>query len=347
MSRGWLYGVTAAFCILVLGGALLLNWQQSSGLDRRTIIGADEQDLCRDVQVLFDAEKFDELDRMGRQFATLKDRFEGGGEKLSLFYESMGLDGCGTTFCEARPVQPQNIRKLQNWLNRDPKNSVAKTAMALNWYYFAWVGRGCAAWADITFDQWQLYFDRLRIARSYLDGVDPHTSPQYYAILMDILCESGGPRERLDALYEQGHTAFPNFYGLTMRYARVLDRNWYGRGGDLAWLAETLLDDPGGDSGKASYSFVAELSSGLVGTEGFFPETGLSWDNIKQGFAVRQQLYGLTNHDWNAYCYMAYAAGDRDACREAYAHFGENVDATVWQDRSFYPERVLPWIKGQ
>jgi hypothetical protein len=298
------------------------------------------------VQADLQAEKFDELDRMGREFATLKDRFVGGREKLSGFYDFTGMNGCASSFCEALPVQPENIRKLQNWLNREPRSPVAKTAMALNWYYYAWKGRSCAEWADVTFDQWQLFFDRLRIARSYLGGLDLHRNPQYYVILMKILCESGGPRERIDALYEEGHTAFPAFYDLTANYARTLDPSWFGRTGDVSWLAGTLLTDPGGDTGRVSYSFIAEQLAPRAGQR-FFTETGLSWEKIKQAFATRQQLYGLSVHDWNAYCSIAFAAGDRDACREAHAHFGENWDATVWGDPAVYFGRVLPWIKGQ
>ena len=347
MSRGWLFGLTAALCILILGGAVFLNFRQSAGPDRRLVFGADQVDFCLEVQAALQAERFDELDRMGRELATLKDRFVGGLEKISGFYAFTGMDGCTSSFCEARPVQPENIRKLQIWLNREPKNPVAKTAMAVNWHRYAWVARSCADFADVTFDRWQIFFDRLRIARSYLAGVDPRKSPEYYVIMMDILCESGGTRERLDALYEEGHTAFPSLFALTGAYARILDRNWFGRSGDVAWLADTLLIDPGGDRGRVSYAFVAEQSAQIVGTERFFAETELSWDKIKQGFATRRQFYGLSVHDWNTYCYIAFAAGDRDACREAYANFAENWDPTVWRDQSVYFNRVLPWINGQ
>jgi hypothetical protein len=347
MSRGWLYGLTAALCIFILGGALFLNFRQGSGPDRRTVFGADQVDMCRDVQAALQAEKFDALDRMGRELATLKDRFVGGREKLSGFYDFTGMDGCASSFCEARPVQPENIRKLQNWLNREPRNPIAKTAMALNWYFYAWASRSCADFADISFDQWQGYFDRLRIARSYLSNIDPRESPQYYVLMIEILCESGGPRERLDALYQEGHSAFPDFYDLTAIYGWSLDRSWFGSAGDVAWLADTLLTDPGGDSGQVSYSFIAAQAARVLSTQRYFPETGLSWEKIKRAFATRKQLYGLNVHDWNAYAYIAYAAGDREVAREAYAQFGDNWDPTVWEDQSFYFNKVLPWIKGQ
>jgi hypothetical protein len=347
MSRGWLYGLTAALCIVILGGALFVNFRQNLGPDRAAVFGTDRVEACEEVQAALQAERFDDLDRMGRELATLKGRFVGGREKLTGFYDFMGVDGCTSSFCEARAIQPRNIRKLQDWLNRDPRNSVARTAMAINWYHYAWVGRSCADWADVTVDQWQRFFDRLRIARSYLAELNPRDNPQYYVIMMDILCESGGPRQRIDALYDEGHTAFPDFYELTAGYARTLDRSWFGREGDVAWLAETVLNDPGGDPGKVSYSFVAEQSAQLVGTQDYFSETGLSWERIKQGFATRKQLYGLSTSDWNAYCYIAFAAGDQEACREAYANFGENWDPTVWRDQRVYFNQVLPWIKGQ
>jgi len=346
MSRGWLYGLTAALCILILGGAVFFNWRLPSGApDRRMVYGADMVDACIDVQANFSAGRFDELDRIGRDLASLKDRFIGGEEKLGRFYRSLATDGCTSSFCEARPVQPENIRKIQNWLNRDPHNAVAKTAMALNWYHYAWVSRTCADFADVSFDQWQGYYDRLRIARSYLANVDPRASPQYYVLMILITCESGGPREWLDALYEDGHAAFPDFYALTAIYSWSLDLSWFGRKGDVAWLSNRLLTDPGGDAGQVAYSFIAEQAAGTVGTNRYLSDTGLSWEKIKQGFAARERLYGLSVHDWNAYAYIAYAAADRDAAREAYAHFGENWDDSVFE-WSFYLNQVLPWIKG-
>jgi hypothetical protein len=346
MSRGWLYGLTAALCILILSGAVFFSFRQASGPDRRTVFGPDQVDMCREVQAALQAEKFDVLDRMGRELATLKDRFVGGREKLSGFYDFTGTDGCMSSFCEARPIQTENIRKLKNWLNQEPRNPVANTAMAVNWYFYAWTSRGCGGFADVTFDQWQGYFDRLRIARSYLSNVDPRASPQYYVLMIEITCESGGPRERLDALYQEGHAAFPDFYGLTAIYAWSLDRTWYGREGDVAWLADTLLTDPGGDSGQVSYSFIAQQTTRIVAAQRYFSATGLSWEKVKRAFAVREKLYGLSVHDWNAYCYIAYAASDREPCREAHAHFGDNWDPTVWQDPNVYLNQVLPWIKG-
>jgi hypothetical protein len=349
MSRGWLYGLTAAVCTFILGGAVIFQFLSGAdqGSDLRALYGADQVDFCREVQADLQAEKFDDLDRMGRALATLKDRFVGGSEKLSRFYNFMAMDGCTSTFCVSRPVQAENIRKLQHWLNRDPRNPVAKTAMALNWYYFGWMARSCAEFADVTFDQWQGFFDRLRIARSYLATVDPHENPKYYPLMMDMLRESGASRDQIDALYEEGHRAFPDFYVLTAKYMRVVDPGWYGRQGDIAWLAETQLNDPGGDRGQVAYSFVAEESADQIAQDSYFSTTGLTWEKIKQGFATRKKLYGLNIHEWNAYCFIAFAAGDRDACREAYANYGENWDPTVWQDQKVYFDRVLPWIKGQ
>jgi hypothetical protein len=346
MSRVWLYSLTAALCIFTLGGGLFLDLRQASGQDRRAVIGADQVDMCRAVQAALQAEKFDELDRMGRQFATLKDRFIGGREKVGGFYDFTGMDGCTSDFCDARPIQPENIRKIQDWLNREPHNAVAKTAMALNWYRYAWMSRSCAAFADIGFDQWQGYFDRLRIARSYLSNVDPRESPQYYVLMILIACESGGPREWLDALYEEGHAAFPNFYSLTAIYSWSLDLSWHGRQGDVAWLSDRLLTSPGGDAGQVSYSFIAEQATRTISTQRYFSDTGLSWEKIQHAFAARERLYDLSIHDWNAYGYIAYAAADRDAARAAQAHFGDNWDSSVWGDTDFYLNRVLPWIKG-
>jgi hypothetical protein len=344
MSRGWLYGLTAALCILILGGALFLNFRQATGPDPRIVAGADAVDFCRDVQALFRDNRFDELERMGRNLAGLKERVTGGEEKVGLFYRYLAVDGCTTSFCEARPVQPENIRKIQDWLNRMPKSAVAKTAMSTNWYYYAWMARTCDEFADVTFDNWQRFYDRLRISGAYLSGLDLRENPAAYIIMLDILRQTGGPREKLDAVYEEAHSAFPSLFMLNFVYARALDTGWFGRKGDLEWLAESQLHDPGGDIGLVSYSFIAQEAAELAYNADYFTTTGLSWAKIKEGYAVRKRLYGLSVHDWNVYGWIAFMASDREAAREAYDNFAPNWDPTVWQDRNLYFQRMLPWI---
>jgi hypothetical protein len=347
MSRIWLYGLTAAFCILILGGALFFNWRQASGPDARMVAGADAVDFCQDVQALFQANRFDDLESMGRDLASLKDRVVGGEEKVGLFYRYLAMDGCASSFCQAQPIQPQNIRKIQDWLNRMPKSAVAKTAMSTNWYYYAWVARGCGDYPDVSFEHWQQFFDRIRIANSYLSGLDLQENPAAYINMLDFLRQTGGPREKIDALYEEAHSAFPTLFMLNVIYARALDTGWFGRKGDLEWLAESQLRDPGGDIGLVTYSFIAEQAVEADRDSDYFAATGLSWEKIKESFATRKRLYGLSVHDWNAYGYIAFMASDREAAREAYANFAPNWDSTIWRDQKLYFQRMLPWINGQ
>jgi hypothetical protein len=348
MSRGWLYGLTAMLCILILGGALFFNFRYASTVpDRRMVFGADKVDFCIDVQAKFRDKRFDELDRMGQELASLEDRFVGGEEKVGRFYWSMAADGCTSSFCEAQPVQPANIRRIEEWLDRSPASLVAKTAMATNWYFHAWVGRGCAEFEDVTFERWQQFYDRMRTARSYLSDFDLRDSPASYVIMLDILRQTGGPRTEIDALFDEGRSAFPGMIILTAAYARAVDPSWFGEEGELEWLAESQLRGSGGDIGQIAYGVVAEQAAEYNGYQDFFTKTGLSWDKIKESFATRKRVYGLSVHDWNAYCYIALAASDREACREAYANFAPHWDPTVWQDQSVYLDRVLPWIKDQ
>jgi hypothetical protein len=257
------------------------------------------------------------------------------------------MDGCASSFCQAQPIQPQNIRKIQDWLNRMPKSAVAKTAMSTNWYYYAWVARGCGDYPDVSFEHWQQFFDRIRIANSYLSGHDQQENPAAYINMLDFLRQTGGPREKIDALYEEAHSAFPTLFMLNVIYARALDTGWFGRKGDLEWLAESQLRDPGGDIGLVTYSFIAEQAVEADRDSNYFATTGLSWEKIKESFATRKRLYGLSVHDWNAYGYIAFMASDREAAREAYANFAPNWDSTIWRDQKLYFQRMLPWINGQ
>jgi hypothetical protein len=299
---------------------------------------------CREMQTALSEGAFDRLEAEAHRLTALKDRIPGGIERLVYFYTVLTSPGCYGYDCKAdyRPLE----RRLQDWLNRVPEQPTAWIANARFWDYFAWTAKGCGEYHDAGFDQWQTFYDRVRIARSFLRHAGLRNDPAYYMIALELLRDSGGTRQQIDAMFHEGHEAFPRFLGLDTDYASLLNTGWYGNAGDIGWFAETLLDDPGGEDGQIAYAVVTEEAASYVAYPHLFLETGLTWSKAKPGIDLIQRRYGASNYDWNMYCYMAIVAIDRPAALDAYRHFAPIWNPDVWHDADFYYEQGLPWITG-
>lgn len=348
MSRKWLYGGTLVFCVAVLlGSALRFLWFLNDKPAAKILADPESAVFCRQIDAEFQQRRFDDLEKTEHSLVSLKARFVGGREKLTVFYDSIAALGCDPVrFCKTEPNRTDRIRLAQDWLNRKPHDLVAKIAMAAAWYRYAWSARQCEAFGAITFDQWQSFFDRVRVARSYLRGFDPNADPEFYLLMINIQRDSSGSRAAIDATYEQGHDNFPTFMSLVAAYTVVLDPNWYGKKGEVDWLAEATLNDSGREIGQATYSVIAQTAISQASNQKLLSVTGLDWAKIKQGYFAREKLFGLTIQDWNAYGYIAMAASDRAAAQEAYRHFGGDWDPDIWGSSQFFFGQALPWIKA-
>jgi hypothetical protein len=310
------------------------------------LLDPDMVSYCRGMQAALADGQFDRLEAEGRSLMSLHDRLKGGIEKLVYFYNAISNPGCGGFDCRAdyRPHVPL----LQAWLNRSPRQPTAWIANAWFWEGYAWRARDCAYFASVTFDAWQTFFDRIRVARSYLDHPGLQSDPAFYLLSLSMLRDSGGTRQQIDAMFHEGHAAFPKFLRLDAQYADLLDPAWYGKDGDLGWFAETLLNDPGGEEGQMAYAAVAEEEALRIPYPHLFLETGLRWDRTKPGLSLIEQKYGAANYDWNVTCYMALVAIDRPVALDAYKHFAPLWNPAVWSNEDYFYDHALPWItQGQ
>ena len=309
------------------------------------LVDREALDYCKVVQGELAAGQFDQLEAEARQLASLQEHFRSGVEKLMTFYDSLANPGCGDYDCNA-DYRPR-LRQLQDWLNRDPALGTPRLAMAQSWWGHAWTARRCAAFKDVTFDDWQAFHDRMRVALSYLHGINGRADPEFYRLKLGFLRDSGGTRGEIDTAFAEGHHAFPKFLELVGQYAQILDPTWYGEEGDIGRLADAMLDDLGGDDGLIAYAVVARAESLNIRYPHLFLETGLKWTRAKAGLALIDARYGTSNLDWNLTCYMAMTAKDRSAAAAAYQHFGSDWNPKVWGNGSYFNDQVLPWLTGQ
>jgi hypothetical protein len=308
--------------------------------DPAALESRESVEYCRRMQAALAAGQFDRLESEAR--SAPKDRLPGAAEKISVFYGALANPGCDGFDCKADYLP--RIRQLQDWLNRNPRQPSARIAMAFAWWNHAWRARDCAEFHDVTFEHWQAFFDRMRVAHAYLAGIEVTDDPEYWRLSLDFLRDSGAGRPEIDAMFFRGHEAFPRYFTLVEDYANILDPHWYGKEGDLGWLAEAVLNDPGGEDGLMEYALVAQSEALRIDYPHLFLETGLTWQRVKAGLALIEQRYGATNYDWNLRCYMAMVAIDRPAAQDAYRHFAPQWNPVVWRSADYFYDQALPWI---
>jgi hypothetical protein len=322
-------------------------WRDAHGTRRMTPDLAELQDrpmtdYCRNVQAELADGRFDDLDAEAADLAGLRQRFHGGVEKLVVFYNALTSPGCGGFDCHA-DYEPR-LKPLQDWLDHGLRGAAAWIANAWVWDNYAWSARRCAAFKDVTFDQWQTFYQRSRKARTFLAHDNLRQDPAFYLALLSILRDNGGTREQIDTAFREGHAAFPRFLRLDAAYADLLDPTWYGKEGDLGWFAETLLNDPGAEDGQIAYAVVAEEVALQIPYPHLFLETDLTWAKTKHGLALMERKYGASNYDWNLICYMAMVAIDRPAALDAYQHFAPLWSPVVWNNEDYFYDQALVWI---
>jgi hypothetical protein len=128
--------------------------------------------------------------------------------------------------------------------------------------------------------------------------------------------------------------SFVTFY--IKRYSDLQER-WYGRPGEAAEYAASLLQSPGGDDGKIAYVAVSESALDFENNPSKLPGfSGVSYARLIEAFGVRQRVVGLTNHDWNVLMFYACAALDRNGVRFTAKKIGDRWEKDLCGAKDYY-----------
>jgi hypothetical protein len=306
------------------------------------------------VQEQLAARDFDALETLGDDLRRKEKLFAGGVSGSLLYYRALTGRSYSTNYWTGRgrspmvdDLFPRQRASLEAWRDAKPSSPAPKIALALLWEEYAWQGRGKAFADKVLPEQWAMFNERVLKKDEILRGIVPSDAVVRHAIL-GLGIEESWPRETLDEFYRAAVKAHPSFFPFYVRRAHMLLPRWFGRPGELVDFAESLLrDDPGGDLGKIAYSFVAmeQMDLGFRMKE-FYQKTGLRWQEIKAGFELRKQRYGLSKGDWNFLLYLACAAPDRATALEAVENIGEDWAPWLWREKKTFDVDVA-WARGQ
>lgn len=305
--------------------------------------------FCKAVErTLLDGD-FDRLDATGRTAHDLTHRLPGGTTELELFYRGLAQSDCfDYDHCQKDDVFDRRRQQLEAWRDRAPADETPRVALLRFWHIAAWAARGCGFANTVTPAGWRLFGERLKIDAGYARDLRPEDDPEATRILLELARDFGAPGAQIEGIYKVGRTRFPTYFPLYDTFANMIEAKWSGRSDLATPYMRSLLIDPGGETGDVAYSVAA--STLIWATEGdqvFNPVTGIDWPTAQRAFATRARVYGLTPRDWMMLCYLATAAGDRDAARAAFKAIQGPVDYWPKHGYGYFYIEILPWIMAR
>lgn len=306
--------------------------QDSSTQEESNSTGTDTEParaFRASVRVLFDHEKFDDLERIAAKVRSGKERFRGGSWKLYAFYEM--IEGPGT-LTSTDAVWNAHIERLQRWIAAKPDSITPRVALAKAYLGLAWKARGNGYAKTVTQQEWGVFKQRVQQARDTLEQAQslPQKDPQWFRDMQTVALAQGWERKQEDDLLQQASSFEPAYFYYYYAHANYLLPKWYGKPGEAESFAQTIADRIGGPEGDFVYLRIA-YDLNCCKSKQQMP--GLSWDRVKQGFAAQEQLYGVTNRQLNAMAFMAARQGDRTFAEQIFSRIGDNWDEVVWHSK--------------
>jgi hypothetical protein len=307
-------------------------------------------DQGREVQQLEMTGEFDKLEAMAAELRKSDARFVGSNSKLYHFYLVLGAtagppgsckcDGSqrGPTFEEKEPI-------LKKWLTEHPQSITARLALSELFITHAWHARGEDYADKVTADQWKLFYDRLEVARTYLDRLDPKDDPMVYHEHLNLAEDLFSSRAELDRVYAAATRDYPRFFHFYTDRARILQEKWFDRPGELGDFAQSLLSVPGGEDGQIAYTYVAGRLSREYTCRQEYEQVGLKWPVLKEAYRTRDRLYGLRSLDLNFLLSCAIVARDFAFAKQLVPRIADDEWApSVWGSKEAFDANVA-WVQ--
>jgi hypothetical protein len=288
--------------------------------------------LSRDTQLLFDQEKFDELEKMANEFRIARAQVIDGGWKLARFYNSFDLSETNKNDVQCE----ENINKLEKWMSKYPHSMTAKIATSNAWLTYAWKARGGGYANTVTEQGWNLMRERVRKAYQLLRDkpIKPSRDcPGRYYILIKIARAQGWSKEKYDALFHEAVSFDPGFHAYYMEKAFYITPRWGGYDGEWQQFAEEAVKLTPKSEGMGIYTRILR-SMWVMKEFKDFNDPSVSWSKMKQGFLDMEKANPNSLYNLNSFCLFACIAGDKETAKALFKKIGKIPYTEAWGGRS-------------
>lgn len=326
---------------LMLGSLSLLGVADLRAFQKLEEGGPERAAFTRAVYELFVDEEFELLDRMADKLLQEKSRFPDGTWKLAAFYRSFHA-ASGDTKVNWHELWA----RFGRWEKKNPQSATARVMHAQMMANYAWEARGGGFADTVSGEGWNMFADRLRIARDILEA-DAFLKkvPGYYSSMMLVALGQGWPKDKAEALFIEAAVLARDYEDFYFRRAYYLQPKWHGEPGEWLRFAEEAAETTKEQWGRGFY---ARVVWGTLGTPSKkrYQEAGIDWAKFKQGFEDLVQRTPDSLWNKNAFCYFACMADDRETARRLFEELQDSYAPSIWGEEETFAYNKR-WAKAK
>lgn len=324
--------------LLILTLSVAVTWAPgyASELEERAAI-------ARDVSALFEAEKFDELDRMAEEFRTQESRTSSGLWKLTLFYRGLYVQHDGP---RDEAYYDRVARLFQRWAAQNPDSTVAHIGYAGKFITRAWFFRG-NGWAhEVPEEAWKPFNEYLEKARLYLMEHKQATDsdPAWFEFMLAIARDQNWPLDRFLALVEEATAKHPNYYKIYFNAIDYLLPKWHGNKAMIEEFAKLAVEKTRDREGVGMYARIYWYASQFQYGTSLFTKTEVVWDRMAAGI---DDVLARYPDQWNInnFAHFACLARDREKAAALLARIEGDPIKPAWANNLATYKVCKTWVQ--
>lgn len=225
------------------------------------------------------------------------------------------------------------LRRVEQWTQREPATLFAEFAALRLRYAFAWNVRGGGYAGQVAEDRYRAFHEGLAATEEALYRASPELrdTPMWHQLLLAVAGDTRTTRGDMAAVFERAVKRWPTNYDLhEVRLTRLVPR-WGGNWEEVDAFIARFADQRKGEERDALY---ARLYAGVLIAGGDDPRaTRLDWTRMKRGLDALAKLHPDPRH---ANIAVSFACRYRDV-----AYFESALQRLP-------PENVRPaaWLNG-
>ena len=216
------------------------------------------------------------------------------------------------------------------WIKQVPHSVAARIVKARTYINYAWSARGGGLADTVTEEGWRLFNQRMALAEEALREAAHQPTPDscVYSALLTVGMANSWEHDQLDQVLEKGMNISPKNFKLYEHMVQALLPRWGGAPGEIAQLAETVLEHVKGDDGLEIYARIAaELR------EWNEDISDLSVDTLRTSIPVMLKRNRDSFFYKNFICWLACTVDDPQTARLLFAEIGNDPDMSIWKTR--------------
>jgi len=306
----------------------------------------DRLAYSREARVLLKAGRFDDIEARAESLRTSGERWPSGIPKFITFVHR-GFGEVGNK--RKAELWEMHIAQLRDWNSARPSSALAPIALAA-----ALAGRGANArgtgWAStVSGEGWRQMASDGSEAYQILRRcpVASRDNPVWYEEMLRALHMLGRERDtEYRNVLEEATRKYPSSYRLYQMGAIHFMARWYGEEGEWQrYAAEATRALPDSIADEFYARIVQDQSH--YHRNVFAENPGLSWERTRRGLAAWRERWPASTQPPSAAANLAWAAGDREACRSAFEGLGDTLDLEIWLGpRSYLAAKAFAFGSG-